>query len=204
MHMALDDCWDFNKRFPSRQNTTNRPPISSTMSVPHSDRMDKHSEEGSRFSGYDRPRSTQGTNTERNGRDGGRIPPMGGNVAGGGDPRDSDPSSNSDNSYSPPFDPRKILGSRKDHWDEARKVKYDKQLRRLLKLCKKPNSKGSAHKPKKPERLGVAPFDGDPKDTQRFIQDVEIKLNNFRESLEDDMGKISLVIPLLRAGAKKL
>jgi len=83
-------------------------------------------------------------------------------------------------------------------------VKYDKWLRRLLKLRKRQrNSKGSAHKPKKPERLRVDPFDGDPKDTQRFLQDVEIKLNYFRESLVDDMDKISLVIPLLRAGAKK-
>jgi len=166
--------------------------------------MEEDSEEGSRFSGYDRPRSTRGRNTEGNGGGGGRIPPTGGNVAGGGDPGDSDPSSDSDNSDSPPFDPRKILGSRKDHWDEARKAKYDKRLRRLLKLRKRQrNSKESAHKPKKPARLGVDPFDGDPKDTQRFIQDVEIKLNYFRESLEDDMDKISLVIPLLRAGAKK-
>jgi len=77
--------------------------------------MDEDSEEGSRFSGYDRPRSTRGRNTEGKGGDGGRIPPMGGNVAGGGDPSDSDPSSNSDNSDCLPFDPRKILGSRKNH-----------------------------------------------------------------------------------------
>jgi len=65
------------------------------------------------------------------------------------------------------------------------------------------NSKASAHKPKKPEPLGVDPFNGDPKDTQCFIQDVEIKLNYFRESLVDDVDKITLVIPLLHAGAKK-
>jgi len=204
MHMALDDCWDFNKRFPHRQNNTNRPPISSTMSVPRSDRRDEDSEEGSRFSGYDRPRYTRGRYTAGNGGDGGRIPPTGGdgrripptggdgrripptggNVAGGGDPGDSDPSSNCDNSDSRPFDPRNILGSRKDHWDEPRKAKYDKRLRRLLKLRNRQrNSKGSAHKPKKPVRLGLDPFDGDPKDTQRVIQDVEIKLNYFRESL---------------------
>jgi len=45
-HIALDDCWDFNKRCPPQQNTTNRPPISSTMSVPRSDRMDEDSEAG--------------------------------------------------------------------------------------------------------------------------------------------------------------
>ena len=174
------------------------------MSVPLSDRRDEDNEEGLRFSGYDWPRSTRGRYTEGNGGDGGRIRPAGGNVAGGGNPGDADHSSDSDNSDSPPFDPRKILGSRKDHWGEARKAKYDKRLRRLLKLCKRQrNSKGSAHKPKKPKRLGVDPCNGDPKDTQHLIQDVEIKLNYFRESLEDDMDKISLVIPLLRAGAKK-
>ena len=71
--------------------------------------MDEDSEEGSRFSGYDRPRSPRGRNTEGNGGDRGRIPPNGGNVAGGGDPGDSDPSSGNDNSDSPPFDPHKIL-----------------------------------------------------------------------------------------------
>jgi len=151
MHITLDDCWDFNKKLPHSQNTTNRPPISSTMSIPRSDRMDEDSKEGSRFSGYDRPRSTRGRNTEGNREDRSRILPTGGNVAGGGDPGDSDPSSDSDNTHSPPFDPRKILGSREDHWDEARKAKYDKQLRQLLKLRKRQrNSKGSAHKPKKP------------------------------------------------------
>jgi len=85
------------------------------MSVPRSDRMEEDSQEGSRFSGYDRPRSTRGRNTEGNGGGGGRIPPTGGNVAGGGDLGDSDPSSDSDNSDSPPFDLCKILGSRKDH-----------------------------------------------------------------------------------------
>jgi len=174
------------------------------MSVLRSDRLHEDSEEGLRFSGYDRPRSTRGRNTEGNGGDGGRIPPTGDNVAGEGDLGDSDSSSDSDNSDSPPFDPRKILDSGKDHWDEARKAKYDKQLRRLLQLRKRQrNNKGSVHKPKKPESLGVDPFDGDPKDTQRFIQDVEIKLNYFRESLEGDMDKIRLVIPLLRARAKK-
>ena len=204
-HTALDDCWDFNKRFSLRQNTTNRPPISSTMSLSRSERMDEDSEEGSRFSGYDRPRSTRGRNTKDNGGDKGSIPPTGRNVAGGGDPGDSDPSSDSDNSDSPPFDPRKIIGSRKNHWDEARKAKYDQRLRRLRKLYKRQrNSKGSAYKPKKPERLGILDrFDGYPKDTQHFIQDVKIKLNYLRESLVDDMDKISLVIPLVRAGAKK-
>jgi len=165
--------------------------------------MEDDSEEGSRFGGYDRPRSTLGRNSEGNGEDGGGIPLTGGNDAGGGDPDDSDPSTDSDNSNYPPFDLRKILCSRKDNWDEARKVNYDKRLRRLLKLGKRQrNSKSSAHKPKKPECIGVDPFDGHPKDTHRFIQDVELKLNYFRESMVDDMDKISVVIPLLPARAK--
>jgi len=205
-YIALDDCRDFNKKFPPPQNTTNGPPISSTMPIPRSDRMDESSEDGWRFTGYDRPRSTRGRITEGTGGEGGRIPPSGGNVARGGDHGDSDPSSDSDNSDCPPFDLRKILGSRKDHrdWDEPRKGNYHKWLRQLLKLRKRQrNSKGSAHLLKKPERLGVDPFDGDPKDTQRFIQDIEIKLSYFREFLVDDMDKISFVIPLLRTGAKE-
>jgi len=203
-HIALEDCLDINNKFPPQQHTTNRPPISSTMSIPHADRIDDDSEEGSRFSGFERPRSTPGRNTEGNARDGGRIRPSGGNFAGGRDQGYSAPDSDIDNSDSPLFHRRKILGSHKNHWDEGRNVKYDKRLRRLLTLRKRErNSKGSAHKPKRPEHLGVDPFDGEPKDFQRFIQGVEIKLNYFRESLVDDIDKISLVIPLLRAGAKE-
>jgi len=174
------------------------------MSIACSDRIDKESEEGSRFSGYDRPRSTRGRNTEGNGGDKARFPPRGGNVPGGGDLGDSYPSSDRDNSDSPPFNQRKILESREEYWDHARKVKYDKRLRRLLKLLKRHwKDKGSAHKPEKPERLGVGRFDGDPKDTQRFIKHLEIRLNYVRESLVDDMVKISLVILLLHTGDKK-
>jgi len=91
--------------------------------------MDEDSEEGSRFSGYDRPRSTQGGNSGGTGGDGGGIPPTSGNIAGRGDPLDSNPTSDSDKSVSPSFDPRKILGRRKEHQDDARKAKYDKWLR---------------------------------------------------------------------------
>ena len=122
-HIALDDCWDLNQKFPPRQNTPNRPPISSTMSMPCCDRMDKDSEEGSSFSGYHRPWFTRGRNTAGNPGEGCEIPQMGGNVGGGGDRRDSNPYSDSNNSNSPPFDQCQILGSCKDPWDEARKVK---------------------------------------------------------------------------------
>jgi len=82
-------------------------------------------------------------------------------------------------------------------------VNYDKLLGPLLKLCKE-QSKGSAHKPKRPMQLLADTRDADSKDTQRFIQDVQIKLNYFKESLVDDMDKISNVIPLLHAGAKNV
>ena len=59
--------------------------------------------------------STRGRNTRGNGGDGGGILPTGGNVAGGGDVRDSNLSFDSDNSNSPPFDLCNILGSCKDH-----------------------------------------------------------------------------------------
>ena len=44
--MAFGNCWDFNMEFPTQKNTTNRHPISSTMLVPHSDRMDEDSVTG--------------------------------------------------------------------------------------------------------------------------------------------------------------
>jgi len=92
-HIVFDDCWDCNKKFPPPPNTTNRPPISSTMSILRSDRMDQNSEEGSRLSGYDRPRTTRGRNTDCMGGDRGRIPRRGGNSAGGEDPCHSGSSS---------------------------------------------------------------------------------------------------------------
>jgi len=168
--------------------------------------MDEDCLEGSRFSGYDWPSSTHGRNNKGNkGDDRSTIPPTGGNVAGGGDLGDSDYSADTDNSHSPPFDPRKIVGTRRDHGDDARKTKYDERLPPLLKLYKRQRKdKGSAYKPKKPERLQEDSFDSKPKDTQRLIQDVAIKLNCFREFLVDNMEKISFVIPLLRARAKRL
>jgi len=64
-------------------------------------------------------------------------------------------------------------------------------------------AKKSSHRPKKPEKLGVDPFTRDPKDTQRFVHDVEIKLDYFRDSLVKEIDKVSLVIPLLRDTAKE-
>jgi len=83
------------------------------------------------------------------------------------------------------------------------KAKYDKRLRRLQKLRKRQwKDKGSAHKPKKPECLERDPFNCDSKDTQHFKQDVEIKLYYCRQSLVNNMDKISLVMLLFHARAK--
>jgi len=56
---------------------------------------------------------------------------------------------------------------------------------------------------KKLEKFGVDPFKAESTDTQRLIQDCEIKLNYFRESLRKDWDKVILVIPLLQGPAKK-
>jgi len=90
--------------------------------------MNNNGEKGSRFSAYDRPRSTQGTNNEGNGEERGTIKLTGGNVAGGGNPWDSEPSSNSENSDSPPFDKKKILCTCKDHREEAWNANYNNRL----------------------------------------------------------------------------
>ena len=47
------------------------------------------------------------------------------------------------------------------------------------------------------------PFKVDSTDTQRFIQDGEIKLAYCRELFRKDGDKVSLVIPLLQGRAKK-
>jgi len=94
---------------------------------------------------------------------------------------------------------RDFLGSRKRHWSREKKDKYDRQypaLNKFIQECHK--AKKSSHRPKKPEQLGVDPLTGDPKDTQRFVHDVKIKLDYFRDSLVKEIDKVSLAIPLLR------
>jgi len=61
----------------------------------------------------------------------------------------------------------------------------------------------SSHQPKKPEKLAAETFTGDPMDTQRFVHDVEIKLDYFCDSLVKEIDKVSLVLPLLRDTAKE-
>jgi len=176
------------------------PPLSPAH--PASDQMDEDEQEGEQFDGYDMPEGIQGRNT---GWAGGGQPPTGGNIAGGDDPGDSSSSSSdSDGSNASPPDLRDLLGSRKRHCSREKKDKYDRQyaaLKKCIQECFK--AKKSSHRPKKPEKLEVHSFTGNPKDTQRFVHDVEIKLDYFRDSLVKEIDKVSLVIPLLRDTAKQ-
>jgi len=116
------------------------------------------------FSGND---SHRGGHSGNAGGSRGNLPPRGGNAGGSGDPGDSDSSLP---------DPRKFLGRRKSHWNDVRQEKYDRRCHDLAEYLRKQcKGKKSSHRPKKPEKLGVDPFKGDSTDTQRFIQDCEIK-----------------------------
>jgi len=152
------------------------------------------------FTGYDSPRGGPSGNA---GGSGGNLPPGGGNAGGGGDPGDSDASSDGDSDSSLP-DLRKFLRRRKSHWNEARKDKYDRRCHELAEFLRKQRKgKMSAHRPMKPEKLDVDRFIGDSTDTPHFLQDCEIKLDYFRESLRKDRDKVSLVIHHLQGPAKK-
>jgi len=195
-HSDCPDClsdYAVNTRAASQQ-----PPPPPSNPLP--ERMDEDVPGEDGFSGYDSPRGGPGGNA---GGSGGNLPPRGGNAGGGGDPRDSDSLSDGDSDSSLP-DPRKFLGRRKSHWNDARMDKYDRRCHELAEYLRK-QCKGnkSAYRPKKPEKLGVDPFNGDSTDTQRCIQDCEIKLHYFRESLCKVWDKVSLVIPLLQCPAKK-
>ena len=62
--------------------------------------------------------------------------------------------------------------------------------------------KKSQPQQKKPEKLGIKEFTGKPLDTQRFIQDAEIRFDYFRHCKLTDMDKVSLIIALLEGDAK--
>ena len=144
------------------------------------------------FSGYDSPRGGPSGNADSSG---GNLPLRGGNAGGGGDPGDSDSSL--------PH-PRKFLGRRKSHLNDARKEMYYRRCHELAEYLRQQlKGKKSAHRAKKPQKLRVDLFKGDSTDTQCFIHDCEIKLDYFRESLRKDWDKVSLVIPLLQGPAKK-
>jgi len=167
-----------------------QPPAPPSNPLPEGMDEDVPGEDG--FSGYDFPRKGPSGNACGSG---GNLPLRGGNAGGGGDPGDSDSSLPN---------PRRFLGRRKSHWNDARKKEYHKRCHELAEyLRKQRKGKKSAHQPKKHEKLGVDPFKGDSTDTQRFLQDCGIKLDYFMESLRKEWDKVSLVITLLQGPAKK-
>jgi len=198
------DCGDCERDYlrPQPQQSVCQPPPPRSPAHPPSDQMDEYEPEEERFGGYDMPGGAQGGNS---GGAGGGQPPRGGNVGGGDDPGDSSSSSSdSDGSDASPPDPRDFLGSRKPHWSREKKDKYDRRYAALNKFIHESHkAKKSSHRPKKPEKLGVDHFTGDPKDTQRFVHDVEIKLDYFRDSLVKEIDNVSLIITLLRDTAKE-
>ena len=178
-HTRQSDCPDFLTAYMVNTRTASQQ-LPAPPSNPLPERMDKDVPGEDGFSGYD---SRRGGPSGKVDGSGGNLPPRCGNGEGGGDLIDSDSTSDCDaNAFIP--DPRKFLRRRKSHWNEARKEMYDGRCDQLAEyLRKQSKSKKSAHRPKKPEKLGVDPFKGDPTDTQCFIQDCEIKLDYFRESL---------------------
>ena len=149
------------------------------------------------FSGYDEP---QPSREDNQGGDKGNIPPGGGNVAGGDDPGDSESSSSSDDTSSSLPDLSKFLGRKKSRWTNAKKRRYDERSQALADFSWK--SKKSQSRQKKPEKLRIKGFTGNPLDTQRFIQDAEIRFDYFRHCKLNDMDKASLIIALLEGDAK--
>jgi len=197
-HTRHSDCPDFLRDYAvNTRAASQQPPPPPSNRLPARMGEDVPGEDG--FNGYDSPRGGPSGNA---GGSGGNRPPRGGNAEGGPDLRDSDSWSDGDSDSSLP-DPRRFLGRRKSHWNDARKEKYDKRCHELAEyLRKQRKAKKSAHRPKKPETLVVDPFKGDSTDTQRFIQDCEINLDYFRKSLRKDWDKVSLVISLLQGLAK--
>ena len=166
-HIRNSDSSDFLRDYAVNTRAAGQhPPLPPSNPLPV--RMDEDVPGEDSFSGYDSPRGGPSGNA---GGSGGNPPPRGGSARGGGDPGDSDSSSDGDSDSSLP-NPRKFLGRRKSHWNEARKEKYDRWGHELAEYLRKQHKgKKLAHRPKKPEKLGVDAFKGDSTDTQRFIQD---------------------------------
>jgi len=198
------DCGDFQRDYlrPQPQQSVRQPLPPRCPAHPPSDQIEEDKLEEEPFDGYEMPGGAQGGNT---GGAGGGQPPRGGNVPGGDDPGDScSSSSHSDGPDAPPPDLRDFLGNCKLHWSREKQDKYDRgyaALNKFIQECYK--AKKSYPRPKKPEKLTVDPFPEDPKNTQRFVHDVEIKLDYFHHSLVKEMDKVSLVIPLLRDTTKE-
>ena len=118
------------------------------------------------FSGYDEPRPSREDNP---GADVCNIPAGGGNDARGDDWGDSDSSSTSDDSSSSLPNLSKFLGRKKSVWTDTKQRRYDECSQALADFLRK--SKKSQSRQKKPEKLGIKGFTGNPLDTQCFIQD---------------------------------
>ena len=86
------------------------------------------------FTGDDEPRPSC---EDRQGVDGGNIPPVGGKIAGGDDPGNSDSSSSSDDSSSSLPDLSKYLGWKKSRWTDAKKRRYDERSQALADFLRK-------------------------------------------------------------------
>jgi len=55
---------------------------------------------------------------------------------------------------------------------------------------------------KKPDKLDIKPFKGEPKDLRRFTLDIESKFAYHKTTVKKDMDKIRLIVPLLEGPAK--
>ena len=198
-HTRHSDCPDYLRDYAvNTRAASQQPPPPPSNPLPETMEEDLPGEDG--FSGSD---SRRGGPSGNAGGNGGNLPPCDGNAGRGRDPGNSDSSSDGDSDFSLP-DVRKFLRRRKSHWYDARKEKYDRRCHELAEyLRQQRNGKKSSHRPKQPEKFCVDPFKGDSTDTQCFIQDCKIKLHYFREFLRKDWDKLSLVIPLLQAPAKK-
>jgi len=99
---------------------------------------------------------------------------------------------------SPP-DLRDFVGIRQGHWSQEMMDKYNKRygaLNKVIQKCHK--AKKRSLQAKEGENLGVYPCTWNSKGPQRFVPDVKIELDYFRDSLLKESEKVSLVIPLLK------
>jgi len=132
-HTRHSDCPDCSRDYAVNTCAASRqsPPPPSN---PLPERIDEKVRGENGFSGYDSPRGGPSGNA---GGSGGNLPPGGGNAGDGGDQGDSDSSSDGDSDSSIP-DPRKFLGRRKSHWNDARKEIYERRCQELAEYLRKP------------------------------------------------------------------
>ena len=156
-HTSHNDCPDFLEGYAvnTRAAIQQPPPLTSN---PLAERIYEDVRGEHSFTGYS---SRRGGPIGNAGGSGGNLPPCGENAGGGGDPGNSKSSKYGDSDSSLP-DRWKIIGRRESRWNEARKEKYDRRCPELPEyLRQQRKDKRSAHRPMKPEKLGVHPFKGD-------------------------------------------